>query len=46
VLRFWEDLGSADAARLLGITDAACRQRTTRALTRIRALMPDLEEDR
>jgi RNA polymerase sigma-70 factor (sigma-E family) len=46
VLRFWEDLGSADAARLLGITDAACRQRTARALTRIRALMPDLEEDR
>jgi RNA polymerase sigma-70 factor (sigma-E family) len=46
VLRFWEDLSSADAARLLGTTDAACRQRTARALTRIRALMPDLEEDR
>jgi RNA polymerase sigma-70 factor (sigma-E family) len=46
VLRFWEDLSSSDAARLLGVTDAACRQRTARALTRIRALMPDLEEDR
>jgi RNA polymerase sigma-70 factor (sigma-E family) len=46
VLRFWEDLPSADAARLLGISDAACRQRTARALNRIRELMPDLEEDR
>jgi RNA polymerase sigma-70 factor (sigma-E family) len=46
VLRFWEDLGVADAARLLGTSDAACRQRTARALARIRALMPDLEEER
>ena len=46
VLRFWEDLSVADAARLLGTSEAACRQRTARALTRIRALMPDLEEDR
>jgi len=46
VLRFWEDLASADAAHLLGISDAACRQRTSRALTRIRTLLPDLEEDR
>lgn len=46
VLRFWEDLSVADTARLLGTGDAACRQRTARALTRIRALMPDLEEDR
>ena len=46
VLRFWEDLSVADTARLLGTGDAACRQRTARALTRIRALLPDLEEDR
>jgi RNA polymerase sigma-70 factor (sigma-E family) len=46
VLRFWEDLSVAESARLLGTSDAACRQRTGRALTRIRALMPDLEEDR
>ena len=46
VLRFWEDLSVADTARLLGTTEPACRQRTARALTRIRALMPDLEEDR
>jgi RNA polymerase sigma-70 factor (sigma-E family) len=46
VLRFWEDLSAADTAQLLGTTDAACRQRTARALNRIRALMPDLEEDR
>jgi RNA polymerase sigma-70 factor (sigma-E family) len=46
VLRFWEDLPSADAARLLGISDAACRQRTSRALARIRTLLPDLEDER
>jgi RNA polymerase sigma factor (sigma-70 family) len=46
VLRFWEDLSVADTARLLGTSEPACRQRTARALTRIRALMPDLEEDR
>lgn len=46
VLRFWEDLSVADAARLLGTSDAACRQRTARALARIRVLMPDLEVDR
>ena len=46
VLRFWEDLSVAESARLLGTSDAACRQRTARALTRIRTLLPDLEEDR
>ncbi|MBW8750448.1 MAG: SigE family RNA polymerase sigma factor [Propionibacteriales bacterium] len=46
VLRFWDDLSVADTARLLGTSDAACRQRTARALARIRVLMPDLEEDR
>jgi RNA polymerase sigma-70 factor (sigma-E family) len=45
VLRYWEDLPSPDAARLLGISDAACRQRASRALARIRTLLPDLEED-
>src|SRR4051794_12527440 len=44
VLRFWDDLSVADTARLLGTSDAACRQRTARALARIRVLMPDLEE--
>lgn len=46
VLRFWEDLSVAEAARLLGTSEAACRQRTARALARIRNLMPDLEDDR
>jgi RNA polymerase sigma-70 factor (sigma-E family) len=46
VLRFWEDLSVADTARLLGTAEPACRQRTARALARIRVLMPDLEEDR
>lgn len=46
VLRFWEDLSVADSAGLLGISEAACRQRTSRALTRIRTLIPELLEDR
>lgn len=46
VMRFWEDLSVADTARLLGVSDATCRQRTARALARIRTLVPDLEEDR
>jgi len=46
VLRFWEDLSVADTAQLTGTSAAACRQRTARALARIRVLMPDLEEDR
>jgi RNA polymerase sigma-70 factor (sigma-E family) len=46
VLRFWEDLSVSETAGLLGVSEAACRQRTSRALTRIRVLMPDLEEER
>lgn len=46
VLRFWEDLSVADSARLLGVSEAACRQRTARALARIRTLIPELLEDR
>jgi RNA polymerase sigma-70 factor (sigma-E family) len=46
VARFWVDLSVADSARLLGISDAAVRKRSSRALARIRALLPDLEEDR
>jgi RNA polymerase sigma-70 factor (sigma-E family) len=46
VLRFWEDLSVAATARLLGVSEPACRQRTARALTRIRTLLPELLEGR
>jgi RNA polymerase sigma-70 factor (sigma-E family) len=42
VLRYWEDLSVADTAELLGIRESACRTRTTRALARLRQLLPDL----
>lgn len=44
VLRYWEDLGVTDTARLLGITDTACRTRTSRALARLRTHLSDLED--
>lgn len=42
VLRFWEDLSVAQTAEQLGIRDAAVRQRSTRALARLRIHLPDL----
>jgi RNA polymerase sigma-70 factor (sigma-E family) len=41
-LRYWEDLSVADTAELLNIRASACRTRTTRALARLRNLLPDL----
>jgi RNA polymerase sigma-70 factor (sigma-E family) len=41
-LRYWEDLSIADTAELLGIRASTCRTRTTRALARLRTLLPDL----
>jgi RNA polymerase sigma-70 factor (sigma-E family) len=41
-LRYWEDLSVADTAELLGIRPSTCRTRTTRALARLRTLLPDL----
>ncbi len=43
VLRYWEDQSVAETAAGLGITQAACRTRTSRALARLRAVVPDLE---
>ncbi len=45
VLRYWEDLSVARTAELLGIRENACRVRSTRALARLRALVPDLTTD-
>jgi RNA polymerase sigma-70 factor (sigma-E family) len=44
VLRYWEDLSVARTAELLGIREGTCRARTSRALTRLRALLPDLAQ--
>ena len=44
VLRYWEDLSVGETSRALGITDVACRSRTSRALARLRAHVPDLED--
>lgn len=44
VLRFWEDQSVADTAAALGITEVACRTRTSRALQRMRTRIPDLED--
>jgi RNA polymerase sigma-70 factor (sigma-E family) len=45
VLRYWEDRTVAETARLTGTSEAACRQRTSRALRRLRALLPHLDTD-
>ena len=42
VLRYWEDLSVARTADLLGIREGTCRARTSRALSRLRDLLPDL----
>jgi RNA polymerase sigma-70 factor (sigma-E family) len=44
VLRYWEDLPVARVAEVLGIRESTCRSRATRALGRLRALLPDLYE--
>lgn len=44
VLRHWEDHSVADTAAQLGISETACRTRTFRALDRLRAVYPALEE--
>jgi RNA polymerase sigma-70 factor (sigma-E family) len=41
-LRYWEDLSVAETADLLGIRQSTCRSRTSRALARLRNLLPDL----
>ena len=41
-LRYWEDLSVATTAAVLGIRESTCRTRTSRALARLRDLMPDL----
>jgi RNA polymerase sigma-70 factor (sigma-E family) len=42
VLRYWEDLSVARTAELLGIRENTCRTRASRALIRLRDLLPDL----
>ena len=44
VLRYWDDLSVARTAELLGIRENTCRVRSLRALTRLRALLPDLTD--
>jgi RNA polymerase sigma-70 factor (sigma-E family) len=44
VLRYWEDLSVAEAARLLGIPEPTLRARSSRALARLRTRFPELED--
>lgn len=44
VLRYWEDLTVAETADQLGITESACRTRSSRALARLRTHYPDLSD--
>lgn len=43
VLRFYEDLGFAQVADLLGTSEATARKRCSRALDRMRAQLPNLD---
>lgn len=43
VLRYWLDLDVAATADVLGVGQGAVRQRARRALTRLRAQIPDLD---
>jgi RNA polymerase sigma-70 factor (sigma-E family) len=43
VLRYWLDLDVPHTAEILGIGESAVRQRARRALTRLRASVPDLD---
>jgi RNA polymerase sigma factor (sigma-70 family) len=43
VLRFYLDLSVAQTAQLLGLSEVATRKRCSRALERLRSLIPDLE---
>ena len=45
VLRYWLDLDVTQTADVLGVGEAAVRQRARRALTRLRAHVPDLDPD-
>lgn len=44
VLRYWEDLNVAQTAAQLGLSESACRTRSSRALARLRALHPTLAD--
>jgi len=45
VLRYWLDLDVSQTASILGVRDSTVRQRARRALTRLRAHVPDLDDD-
>lgn len=44
VLRYWEDLSVTQTAAQLGLSESACRTRSSRALARLRALYPTLAD--
>lgn len=44
VLRYFHDLPVAETADLVGLSQAACRTRASRALARLRAHFPDLAD--
>lgn len=44
VLRYWEDLSVIETAAQLGLSESACRTRSSRALARLRTRFPDLSD--